>query len=90
MKSAVIVIDVQGGLFDENPRPYEAEEVVKRINSVTAQARASGVPVIFIQSEHAGFLEFESKRWQLQSGLTVKDGDLKIRKTMANAFLKWS
>lgn len=88
MKSAVVVIDVQSGLFDGNPRPYEAGEVVQRINSVTSQARAAGVPVIFVQSEHPGFLEYGTSRWQLQSGLTVKDGDIKIRKTMANAFLK--
>lgn len=88
MKSAVVVIDVQKGLFDGNPRPYEADEVVRRINDVTSQARTAGVPVIFVQSEHPGFLEFGTSRWQLQPGLTVKDGDIKIRKTMANAFLK--
>lgn len=90
MKSAVVVIDVQSGLFDSTPRPYEADEVVRRINKVTSQARAAGVPVIFIQSEHEGFLDYGSKRWQLQSGLTVKDDDIKIRKTMANAFLRTS
>jgi nicotinamidase-related amidase len=88
MKSAVVVIDIQSGLFDSDPRPYEADEVVQRINSVTNQARAAGVPVIFIQSEHPGFLEYGTNRWQLQSGLAVKEGDIKIRKTMANAFLK--
>jgi nicotinamidase-related amidase len=88
MKSAVVVIDIQSGLFDGDPRPYEADEVVQRINSVTNQARAAGVPVIFIQSEHPGFLEYGTNRWQLQSGLAVKEGDIKIRKTMANAFLK--
>ena len=88
MKSAVVVIDVQSGLFDDPPRPYEADEVVQRINHVTSQARAAGVPVIFIQSEHPGFLEYGTHRWQLQSGLTVKESDIKIRKTIANAFLK--
>jgi nicotinamidase-related amidase len=88
MKSPVVVIDIQSGLFDGDPRPYEADEVVQRINSVTDQARAAGVPVIFIQSEHPGFLEYGTNRWQLQSGLAVKEGDIKIRKTMANAFLK--
>lgn len=88
MKSTVIVIDVQSGLFDGNPRPYEADDVVQRINTVTSRARAARVPVIFVQSEHPGFIEYGSSRWQLQSGLTVKEGDIKIRKTMANAFLK--
>jgi nicotinamidase-related amidase len=88
MKSAVLVIDVQSGLFDSSPRPYQADEVVQRINSITTQARAAGVPVIFIQSEHPGFLEYATDRWQLQSELTVQDGDIKIRKTLANAFFR--
>lgn len=87
VKSAILVIGVQHALFDANPRPFEADEVVQRINNVTAQARTTGVPVIFIQSEHPGFLEYRSERWQLHSALSVKESDLKIRKTKANSFL---
>ena len=39
MKSAVLVIDVQRGLFDPVPRPFEANEVVERINTITQNAR---------------------------------------------------
>ena len=88
MKSAVLVIDVQRGLFDGSPRPYEADEVVQRINGVTGQARAAGIPIVFIQAEHPGFLEHGSERWQLHPGLTVKDEDRRIRKTKANSFLE--
>ncbi len=87
MNSAVLVIDVQSALFDGSPRPYEADEVVQRINTITSQARTSGIPVIFIQYEQAGFLEYESENWQLQSGLTVSDFDLKVRKTTIDPFL---
>ena len=79
MKSAVIVIDVQSGLFDSLPRPFEADEVVQRINKLTEQARTANVPIIFIQSEHPNFLEYQSERWQLQSSLIVQKGDLFIR-----------
>ncbi len=88
MKSVVVVIDVQRGLFDESPRPFEADEVVQRINDVTRQARTTGISVIFVQTEHAGFLEYGTERWQLHSGRTVKESDFKIRKTKANAFLE--
>ncbi len=87
MKSAVLVIDVQRGLFDGSPRPYEADEVIQRINDVTRRARAAGIPILFIQAEHQGFLEHGSERWQLHPGLTVEDGDLRMRKTKANSFL---
>ena len=36
MKCAVVVIDVQHGLFADEPRPDQADEIVDRINSMTA------------------------------------------------------
>lgn len=58
MKSALLIIDVQRGLFDEQPRPFEADLVIERINALTAKARRANVPVVFIQHERAsGFLE---------------------------------
>ena len=87
MKSTLLVIDVQQALFDETPRPFEADAVVERINTLTARARAAGVPVIFIQHE-ASDLEYNSAGWQLQPGLQVKEGDAKLRKTTPDSFLR--
>ena len=53
-KSALLVIDVQHGLLDREPRPLEADEVVDRINSLAAQARMANCLVVFIQHERAG------------------------------------
>jgi nicotinamidase-related amidase len=87
MKSALLVIDVQHGLFDETPRPFEADAVVERINTLTAKARAAGVPVVFIQHE-ASDIEYNSAGWQLQRGLQVKESDVKLRKTTPDSFLR--
>ncbi len=87
MKSALLVIDVQHGLFDETPRPFEAEAVIERINILAARARAAGAPVVFIQHE-AGDIEYDSANWQLQPGLQVKEGDVKLRKTTPDSFLR--
>lgn len=88
MKSAVVVIDVQHGLFDEEPRPDQADEVVDRINAMTARARDASVPVIFVQHERpSGFLAFDSPGWALEQRLHVEAGDLKIRKTTPDSFL---
>ncbi|AMO95638.1 isochorismatase family protein [Collimonas fungivorans] len=87
MKSALLVIDVQQALFDETPRPFEADAVVERINSLTASARAAGVPVVFVQHE-ASDLEYNSAGWQLQPGLQLKEGDAKLRKTTPDSFLR--
>ena len=80
MKSALLVINVQRGLFDAVPRPYEADAVVARITVLTARARAAGAPVIFVQHEYeSGSPGYGSDSWQLERGLDVKDTDAKVR-----------
>lgn len=89
MKSAVLIIDVQCGLFNGNPEPFEAEEVVERINSVTSRAKAAGIPVFFIQHEQAGgLLEYKNENWKLHPGLKVENSDFRIRKTTPDSFLR--
>ncbi|MBT2337420.1 cysteine hydrolase [Variovorax paradoxus] len=88
MKTAVLVIDMQRGLYDDPPRPHEAGEVARRVNALTERARAAGVPVAFIQHENAVDLEFDSERWQLSSALDVDSRDTKIRKTTPDSFLR--
>jgi nicotinamidase-related amidase len=89
MKSALLVIDVQRGLFDDEPRPYEADAVVDRINSLTARARSAGTPVVFVHHERqSGLLEYGSASWQLERRLVVKDGDITLRKATPDSFLR--
>jgi nicotinamidase-related amidase len=87
MKQALLVIDVQRGLFDAAPRPFEAELVIGRINALTARARKAGVPVLLIQHEDAGDLVHGSSNWQLEQNLAVVADDLKVRKTTPDSFL---
>lgn len=89
MKTAVLVIDVQQGLCEGDGVAHDCAGTIVRINAVTRQARASGVPVIFIQHEStSGYLEYGSREWQLASGLWVESTDQKIRKTTPDAFLR--
>jgi nicotinamidase-related amidase len=86
---AILVVDVQTGLFKTSPPPFEADLVIHRINSVTTKGRAAGVPVIFVQ--HQGppdghWLVPESEAWQLHPDLKHESGDLLIRKTTVDAF----
>jgi nicotinamidase-related amidase len=89
MSQALLIIDVQRGLFTASPRPYEADLVVQRINAVAQQARAAGVPVVIIQHERAkGPMSVNTEGWQLQAGLTVELDDLRVRKTTPDSFLR--
>ena len=87
--TAVLVIDVQTGLFSAKPPPLEAEAVIARINEVAAKARQAGVPAIFIQ--HDGGADDEdlapfTAGWKLHPDLQVRPGDVVIRKTTCDAF----
>lgn len=88
-KSAVLVIDVQRGLFDPEPQPFEAQETVQRINALTARARAAGVPVGVVLHEREGSaLAYQSEGWQAVAQLQVAPTARIIRKTTPDSFLR--
>ncbi len=87
--TAVLVIDVQAGLFCGDAAAFEAEAVVVRINAVTAKAREAGAPVIFIQHDGEPGAEDVvpfTEGWKLHPQLQVKPGERVIRKTTCDAF----
>ena len=93
MKTAVLVIDVQQGLCDgevgSEGKAHDCDGLIANINHITKQARSAGAPVIFIQHESAaGYLEHGTAAWQLARGLQVAAGDIKIRKTTPDSFLR--
>jgi nicotinamidase-related amidase len=89
MNSALLIIDVQRGLFDDEPRPFEADAVVDRINAVATRARTAGAPVVFIQHERPqGLLAYDSISWQRERRLQFVAGDVAIRKTTPDSFLR--
>ncbi|RNF83704.1 cysteine hydrolase family protein [Montanilutibacter psychrotolerans] len=87
--AALVVIDVQRGLFDTRPPPFEADAVVARINGLADRARAAGAPVVFVQHERDGSpLAFGSNGWSLESSLRQSPRDYVVRKTTPDAFLR--
>lgn len=89
MKSALLIIDVQKGLF--TPPPADAEATLGRINALSDRARLAGVPVIFIQHRTADEeLAHGSDAWQIDPALQVKAGDHRVEKTTPDSFLRTS
>lgn len=87
MKSALLIIDVQKGLFV--PPPAEADAVIGRINQLSERARQAGVPVIFIQHQTAhDELRHGSDAWQIHPDLQVEASDQRIEKTTPDSFLR--
>lgn len=89
--TAILVIDVQLGVFESDPPPLDKEGVLTRINQVTASARAARVPVVFLQ--HDGdpkeqWLTPFTEAWRLHPALQIGREDCVIRKTACDGFYR--
>jgi len=86
-RAALLIIDVQVGLVELMP-PEIQRNVLPRIGTLLAKARASGTPVIYIQ--HDGKkghpLEAGTKGWKIHPSLQPADKELVIRKRASDSF----
>ena len=85
---ALIVIDVQQGLFERSTPIYQAEQVLKNINLTIERARQAGVPVIFIQHANENTLIEGSDAWQLHPEIRPHESETLIHKRHGNAFIE--
>jgi nicotinamidase-related amidase len=85
-KAALLVIDVQQGLFERGIPIYRAKKVLENINTVIAGAREAGVPVIFIQHSNKDWLLYGSDAWQYHPDIQRLESETLIHKTHGDAF----
>lgn len=86
MKQALIVVDVQHGLFKQKKPIYQGKTLIKNIVYLIEQARLDDIPIIFIQHTNKGILKFGSSDWQLHKEIKPLKDELIIYKTNASAF----
>ena len=84
--TALLVIDVQQGLFRKSTPIYRAEPLLNTITTLIERAHAAGVPVIYIQHASDKVLPFGSADWQLHARLRPGVDDLVVHKQHGNAF----
>ena len=83
---ALLVIDVQQGLFEKSTPIYKAEELLHNINALVERAHQDGVPVFYIQHSDQKTLVKGAPMWQLHPRLQPKPMDCLIFKHHGNAF----
>ena len=88
MGTGLLIIDTQRALFGKAPGPFESAQVVRRVNDLAARARAAQAPVIWVQHENAGSLAYASEGWRLLPDLVTAPGDLFVRKSTPDSFLR--
>lgn len=86
MTTALLVIDVQKGLFERSTPIYQAHQLLQNINILINKARQEGVPVFFIQHSSEKFLEKGSDAWKLHPDIQPAGGETVIHKVHPNAF----
>ena len=83
---ALLVIDVQQGLFKKSIPIYKADELLENITTLVDRAHLSGVPVVYVQHSDARALVKGSVEWQLHEQLHPLHTDTIIHKQHGNAF----
>lgn len=84
--TALVIIDVQKGLFDDAYN--EDREILERIQALIARAHAAGSPVVYVQ--HNGWaghpLEPGAPGFPIHPSIAPAEGDLVIQKTVSDSF----
>jgi nicotinamidase-related amidase len=80
--TALVVIDVQQGVVAE---AHQRDEVVANISTLVAQARAAGVPVVWVQHSDDELVQ-GSDAWQYVPELVRADAEPLVHKTYGDSF----
>ena len=88
MPTALVVVDVQQGMFTCDPPPYHAAEVLQRIATLLERGRAAGVPVFHVRHDGGPghILAKGSAGWPHHPAVAPRTGELIIDKRHSSAF----
>jgi nicotinamidase-related amidase len=88
MSQALLVIDVQHGMFTIDTPVYRGEELLLRLQDLIARARTAGTPVIYIRHD-AGpgkLLAKGTPEWEIHPGIAPLADEVVVDKTRPDAF----
>lgn len=87
--TALVVIDVQVGMFDDDDPVYDGDGLLARIGQLIANARESGVPVIYVQhqSDRPGHpMAYGSPGWRIHPAIAPLPGEPVVAKRTPDSF----
>jgi nicotinamidase-related amidase len=84
--TALLVIDVQRGLFSKTIPIYKADQLLDNIEALVARAQRADAPVIYVQHSSKAVLPEGSEDWQLHPRLKPLKKDRIIHKSHPSAF----
>jgi nicotinamidase-related amidase len=86
--TALLIIDVQNGMFQETDPVYDGNGLLERIHGLIKKARACNTPIIYVQhNEGEGEpLETNSPGWNIHPMIGPAGGDTIIQKHRPDSF----
>ncbi len=86
--TALLIIDVQKGMFESDPPVHAGAELLATITSLIGRARAAGAPVIYIQHDgrEKSMLRPDRPGWPIHPAIAPAPGDPLFRKRHPDAF----
>ena len=85
-ETALLVVDVQRGIFNRPTPVYEADNLLANVNSLIERFAEKGAAVFFMQHSNKKFLLEGSDNWSFHPELDITEKDSVIHKTHGNAF----
>jgi nicotinamidase-related amidase len=86
--SALVIIDVQQGMFSRSTPLYHADQLLDNITTLVQRAHTANIPVVYIQHTNKTSFPEGSEKWQIHPRLQPSDIDLVIQKSHSSAFKK--
>lgn len=88
MKKALLVIDVQNGMFQEGNVVYQGDRLLRNLKDLITLARSNKTPIFYIQhTAPAGKpLEYGTKGWEIHPEISPNTQDVIIQKTTPDSF----
>lgn len=84
--TALLVIDVQNGMFWESYPVYKGEELLVNLQTLIEKARLADVPVIFVQHNESEGLVNGTNDWEIHPSIAPREEDLVIQKWTPDSF----
>src|SRR5262245_8865763 len=89
MKQALLLIDIQQGMFGPHEVCHEPERLLANAAGLLARARAAGAPVFHVQHcEEGGPFAPNSAAWQIRPEVAPRDGEPVTEKWACSSFYK--
>jgi len=85
-KRALIIIDVQKGLFDKKTEVNKSAELISNINTIIDIFRRTEKNIVFVQHTNKSSLKKDSIDWQIHLGIKVIDQDIRVIKNKSDVF----